>query len=71
MTKNKPPLARRLCELRAEKELTQWQLADSVGTHQGRICDYENGRYEPSLPTLRNYADAFGMSVADILQGVM
>ena len=40
--------SQRLKELRAEKGITQKQLASEIGVSYGSIVDYENGRREPN-----------------------
>lgn len=41
-------LSQRLKELRADKGITQKQLASEIGVSYGSIVDYENGRREPN-----------------------
>ena len=44
-------LSQRLKELRADKGITQKQLASEIGVSYGSIVDYENGRREPNSNT--------------------
>ena len=48
---------------RAEKSLTQKQLADITGIPQADISRLENGNANPSLRTLRRLADGLGMKL--------
>jgi DNA-binding XRE family transcriptional regulator len=51
--------------------LTQWDLANKLNTRANRISDWETGRHEPTLPLLKRIADVYGMTVAELLDGVM
>lgn len=63
-------IGNRLRTLRVDNDFTQRELAEFVGTLSGRICDYETGRHEPSLVTLRKYGVVFRMTLAELLEGV-
>jgi len=45
---------------RAELDITQAELAELVGTSQGRIGDYERGAVDPGLSTLRKICAVLG-----------
>ena len=64
-------LGARLRDLRTANEWTQWQVAEMLNTRANRISDWETGRYEPSLPVLKKFADVFELTVAELLQGIM
>jgi transcriptional regulator with XRE-family HTH domain len=64
-------LGARIRALREEKEMKQWQLAYVVGTLQNRVSDWEMGLRQPTLPSLEKLAAAFGITVSDLLDGVM
>lgn len=64
-------LGERIRELREEKGLRQWQLASLVGTQANRVSDWEIGRREPTIPSLRKLAAAFGITVSDLLSDVV
>ena len=64
-------LGQRLRELRSGHGLTQTQLATKLGFGQNRVCDHENGFHLPQLSALKCYADLFGITVAELLDGVM
>ena len=56
-------LSQRLKELRAEKGITQKQLASEIGVSYGSIVDYENGRREPNskaMAALERYFQVSG-----------
>ena len=46
----------RLKELRTEKQLTQKELAAALGVSSNCICEWEKGRSEPSIDTLKKMA---------------
>lgn len=54
---------KRLRELRQEKELTQWQLAEILNLSPSTITMYENGRRLPDISTIINIAKYFNVSV--------
>ena len=56
--------AKRLRELRQEKEMTQKELADAVGISMSAIGMYEQGRREPSTEVIEELAKALGCSPA-------
>lgn len=52
-----------MLESRAEKSLTQKQLADATGIPQADISRLENGNANPSLKTLQRLAGGMGMKL--------
>jgi DNA-binding XRE family transcriptional regulator len=57
-------LAMKITELRAQKGLSQQQLAKLMGTSQQAISRIESGEYEGfTLKTLEKIAEATGMKV--------
>jgi putative transcriptional regulator len=56
----------RLRVLRAEKNLTQAQLAEIVGISRQAIIAVENGKYDPALPLAFKLARAFGKTVEEV-----
>ena len=60
--------AKKLKELRAEKNLTQKQLAEKLILSKNSICEYEKGRSEPNIETLIKLADILDCSI-DYLVG--
>jgi transcriptional regulator with XRE-family HTH domain len=65
------PLGDRLRQLRVDEGLTLRAAAYAVGIGDNRICDWENGVAEPKLSTLARYSPLFGLTVAQLLHGVM
>jgi len=60
----------RLRQLRREQGLTTQQLANRVGVTQSQISQVETGRSAASVVTLYKIAQAFEMSLAEMLEGV-
>jgi putative transcriptional regulator len=56
----------RLRVLRAEKNLTQAELAEIVGVSRQAIIAVENGKYDPALPLAFKLARAFGKTVEEV-----
>lgn len=56
-------------ELRIEKNLSQKQLAKKLGISQSVICDYENGKAEPTAPIIIAMAIFFDVT-SDYLLGL-
>jgi transcriptional regulator with XRE-family HTH domain len=65
------PLGQRLRDLRHDAKLSQHDMGHLVGTNQSRICDWETGRHKPQLKTLTRYAQALGITVSELLEGVL
>lgn len=65
-------LGQRLRDLRESRGWTQRYLAHLLGmpVSGGRISDWELGHHEPTLNTLRCYAESFEMTLAELLKGV-
>ncbi len=55
-------------QLRAEKGISQADLAELLNVSRQTVISIENGRYDPSLPLAFAIARAFGMSIEDIFQ---
>lgn len=51
---------------RAEREITQQQLADAVGVSRQTIVAIEKNRFMPSTPLALKIARLFGRPVEDI-----
>jgi len=49
-----------LIAIRAEKKVTQKELAKSMGTKQSAIARLESGNYNPTLEFLQRTAEALG-----------
>jgi transcriptional regulator with XRE-family HTH domain len=52
-----------LTRLRKKAKLTQEELANKIGVHRGTYANYEAGKREPDLKTLRKIADLHEVSV--------
>ncbi|MCT7942035.1 helix-turn-helix transcriptional regulator [Shewanella holmiensis] len=58
----------RLKVLRAERDLTQAQLADLLNVSRQTINAIEKGKFDPSLPLAFKAARLFGLSIEDIFE---
>jgi putative transcriptional regulator len=58
----------RLKVLRAERDLSQAQLADLLDVSRQTINAIETGKYDPSLPLAFKIAALFGSKIEDIFQ---
>jgi DNA-binding XRE family transcriptional regulator len=65
-------LGLRLRELRKAAGWTTYDMAARLGySGNSRISNYELGKYLPTVMILRRYAEAFGITVSALLDGVM
>ena len=55
---------------RKEWGLTQGELPSKTRLSRPYISDVENGRYSPSLKSLKIIADALELTLSDLLEGV-
>lgn len=53
-------------ELRKEKNVTQDELASTVGVTRQTIISLENGKYNASLQLAHKISSFFGMSIEDV-----
>lgn len=56
----------RLKILRAEKDITQGQLADQLEVSRQTINAIEKGKFDPSLPLAFKIARLFDLAIEDI-----
>lgn len=56
-------LGKRIKALRKEKGLTQQQLEEKINVTKVSICCYENGTRTPTLQTLTDLAEFFGVNL--------
>ncbi len=56
----------RLEQLRAQKGLTQQELADLAGVSRQTIISLERGRYNPSITLAFRLARLFGVTVEEL-----
>jgi transcriptional regulator with XRE-family HTH domain len=52
----------RLRELRKQKGISQYDLADQLGLSRGQIANYEQGTREPDYDTLHRFAEYFDVT---------
>ena len=62
-------LTNRLKEVRANKEVTQKEVAAKIGVHFLRYMEFENGEREPRMDELASICKYYGVS-ADWLIGL-
>lgn len=58
----------RLKEIRIEKNVSQYDLADACGVSQSSIVGYENGRCTPNPETLVKMAKKLNCTVDELLE---
>jgi transcriptional regulator with XRE-family HTH domain len=58
----------RIKELRAEREITQEELAERVGIFRTYMSRIETGLGNPTLTTIHALADSLGVSVAELFE---
>jgi transcriptional regulator with XRE-family HTH domain len=63
-------LAQRIKGLRLERRLTLEQVASRTGLTPSWLSNVENFRVTPSLPALGQIAEALGVSVAELVEGL-
>jgi transcriptional regulator with XRE-family HTH domain len=59
--------SKRLVELRKEKKMSQYEIADRLGFSRGQYANYEQGTREPDFSTLQKIADYFNVSTDYLL----
>ena len=62
-------MTNRLKVLRAERDLTQANVAQALGVSRQTINAIETGKYDPSLPLAFRIARLFGLRIEDIFTG--
>jgi transcriptional regulator with XRE-family HTH domain len=62
--------ADRLRQLRTARGVTQAGLAAASGVSLGAVRDYEQGKKEPSAGNLVRLAQALGVTLDELAQGV-
>ena len=66
MAPTKEKLSARLRGLRAERRLTQAQVAEAVGVDTNTISAYENGVAWPNYETSWALADLYGVTLDEL-----
>jgi XRE family transcriptional regulator, regulator of sulfur utilization len=59
-------LGRAIRQLRDERGLKQWQLADAADVNRTEMSHLERGRSNPAWGTMRRIAAALGLPVSEI-----
>jgi len=59
-------LSERLKQIRSHKNLSQKEVALTVGIDRAQYSRFESSKAEPSLPTLRKIAQALEIKIADL-----
>ena len=60
--------AKKITELRKEKHLTQEELAEKLGMKRGVIAYYEASAKNPTIETVRRFADFFDVLIGELLE---
>ena len=63
-----PGLRNSVRELRAEREMTQQELADAIGVTRQTVIAIELDKYSPSLETAFKIAMVFGVPLEQVFQ---
>lgn len=66
---NQEKIGKFIIECRKNKNLTQEQLAEQLGTTSKSISRWENGNTMPDLSMYKDLADALDISVIELLNG--
>lgn len=61
-------IGKRVRELRKEKQWTQTDLANAMGTSKAMIIELEAGKGNPTLERLKNVSKALGVKLEIILK---
>lgn len=69
MKKVTDDIAKSLKKLRAQKKLTQGQVAEAIGIEPTSYAYYEYGKRTPRPEILKNLALLFGVNVSDLYKG--
>jgi transcriptional regulator with XRE-family HTH domain len=63
-------LGLRIRSLRRKRGWRQLDLAEQAGINENYVSDLELGRKEACLKTLKGLADAFEITLSDLVKGV-
>lgn len=58
------PIVAELRQSRRRQRISQRALAAALGTQQSAVSEWETGKVQPSLTSVRAYADAVGCELA-------
>lgn len=65
-----PGLSNTIRELRAQRNMTQQELADAIGVTRQTVIAIELDKYSPSLETAFKIAMVFGVPLEQVFQYV-
>lgn len=57
----------RIKKLRAEHEMSQYELADRANIERSSVARIERGTVNPSLSTMKYLATAFGLTLSELV----
>ena len=63
-----PGLRNTIRELRADRNMTQQELADAIGVTRQTVIAIELDKYSPSLETAFRIARVFGVGLEEVFQ---
>ena len=63
-------LGQRIRDLRTAKHWRQIDLAEEAGINENYVSDFEIGKKEICLRTMQAVADAFDLTLAELLKGL-
>ena len=61
-------LGNNLKRIRTEKDISQGDIARSLGVSRGFVSNLENGKTNPTLATITRLANAIGVSTDELLK---
>lgn len=61
-------LGENLRKIRTEKNITQTELAKTLGVDKSFVSNIENGKTNPTLSTITNLAQTLGVSTNELLK---
>jgi len=61
-------LGKNLKRIRTEKDITQSDIARSLGVSRGFVSNLEKGKTNPTLATISRIADAVGVTTDELLK---
>jgi DNA-binding XRE family transcriptional regulator len=68
--KQSDAFGKRVRKMRRYLDMTQEELANSVGTSRSHISSLERGDYDPKLDTVKKVAKAFKISLDELVIGL-
>ncbi len=68
MNSESEKLGKNLYKIRTNKNISQGDIARSLGVDRGFISNIENGKTNPTLATISKIAKAIGVSADELLK---